>query len=377
MNKHRYCCQNAAQNFFDHIIPVPDDFHVNPKCLHGLNRNEFINGLKALTEIIQAMYIDMIQNPEEYGLPLVEDIQYEKYNPKAGASWYSAFRLVTTLHNMVQCGELTAEGITVNKKSFTETNKKLKNYSVSNMPMILKKLCGYGFIIQGFNGKSFDKNSETFTIFHADGGFIVPVLYGYMSNVRLYKYALFSLNYFLAIPQDTWSDAWSMSMFAEYLTGEEREFYERFINFLLTTELMVGKSDDYSNISFRREYVMPKGKPILIRFYSDNGKLRICLRLRHMDSYSDYIKTVPERVKQIFRRESNCRLCKEPCENHFTWTFEDTSCTMCGYMFYFEIAEYKPEDVEFYNQIILHEIKAAGQKRKKNPSSIGGNSLSD
>ncbi|MCL2364427.1 MAG: hypothetical protein FWC71_07180 [Defluviitaleaceae bacterium] len=356
MNKHLYCCQNAAQNFLDHIIPVPDDFNVDPKCLHGLDQSEFINGLKAFTEIIQAMYIDMIQNTETYGLPLVEDIQYEKYNPKAGASWYSAFRLVTTLHNMVQCGELTGEGIAVNKKIFAETNKKLKNYSVSNTPMILKKLCDYGFIIQG---------SETFTISHADGGYIIPALYGYMSNVRLYKYALFSLNYFLATPQDTWSDAWSMSMFAEYLAGEEREFYESFNRHLLTTDLVVGKSDDYSNISFRREYVMPKGKPILIRFHSDHGTLRIGLRLRHINSYSDYIETVPERVKQIFRRESNCRLCKEPCENLFTWTFEGITYAVCGYMYYFDIADYKPEDVAFYNQIILREVKAAGQKVKK------------
>ena len=365
MSKYPYCCQNAAQNFFDHIIPVPDDFNVNPECLHGLNRNEFINGLKALTEIIQAMYIDMIQNPKEYGLPLVEDIQYEKYNPKAGASWYSAFRLVTTLHNSVQCGELTDEGITVNKKNFTENNKKLKSYSVSNTPMILKKICDYGFIIQGFNGKSFDKNSDTFTISHADGGYIIPALYGYMSNVQLYKYALFSLNYFLATPQDTWSDEWSMSMFAEYLTGEEREFYESFTEYLLATELVVGKSDDYSNISFRREYMMPKGQPILIRFYSDNGKLRICLRLRHMDSYSDYIETVPERVKQVFRCESNCRFCTEPCGYRCAWTFEGITYTVCGYMFYFDIADYKPEDVEFYNQIIFREIKADGQKSKK------------
>jgi hypothetical protein len=85
--------------------------------------------------------------------------------------------------------------------------------------------------------------------------------------------------------------------------------------------------------------MMPKGQPILIRFYSDNGKLRIGLRLRHMDSYSGYIETVPERVKQIFRCESNCHFCKEPCGYRCSWTLEGITYAVCGYMYYFDIVD--------------------------------------
>ena len=94
MNNHKYCCQNTTQNFLNHIIPVPDNINVNPDFLYGISENDFINGLKILTGTLKNIYSDIIQNPAEYGLPLIEDIEYSPFNPKAAESKNSSHRLI-------------------------------------------------------------------------------------------------------------------------------------------------------------------------------------------------------------------------------------------------------------------------------------------
>jgi len=361
--KHEYCCQNTARNLLDHFIPIPDNFNVNPNCLYGLSKDEFIGGLRTLTEIIQSMYSDMIQNPAEYGLPLVEDIVYEKYNPKAAASGSSPSRLITTLYSIVHCGDFANNEITVNKKLFTE---KLKTHKAANVPMILKKLCDNGFIISGFNGKSFDKNSDTFTFSYADGGDVVPALYGYMLNAAIYKVAILSLNYFLAIPQTEWSADLHTSIFAKYLSGSENDFYVKFNRHIVAQGLHVGNGDDYNIHTYRVEYfINPKDKSRFIACYSEFGQLRVSMRLRNIDRYANYLETLPERVKQVFRKESTCRYCQEPCGQRYAWTFEGVTYTVCGYMYLFDIISYEPEDAEIYKQIIMHEVDAVNNKGKK------------
>ena len=106
MAEHLYCCQNTIQNLHDHIIPVPDDFNVKPDCLSGTRKEDFINGLKELTERIKSVYADMIKNPADYGLPLVEDIEYKPFNPKAAESGNSSFRLIALLYTLAGNSEL-------------------------------------------------------------------------------------------------------------------------------------------------------------------------------------------------------------------------------------------------------------------------------
>ena len=182
MPKHLFCCQNMLQNFHDHIIPVPDDFDINPSIMRGMDKQDFISGLKELTDIIRSIYIDMIQSPAEYGLPMVEDIEYAPFNPKAAASKHSANRLISLLHTLVQCGELCDSSLIVDGAAYSNEAKKLK---ITNNKMILKKICDFGFV--------YDNNVLTYS----DSYGVIPVLYAYMKNVRLTGTPVFSLNYFL------------------------------------------------------------------------------------------------------------------------------------------------------------------------------------
>jgi hypothetical protein len=326
MVKHLYCCQNTAQNDLDHIIPVPDDFKVDPDCLYGISKEEFIEGLKSLTDNIKEIYSDMIQNPEEYGLPLVEDIEYTPFNPKAAESKGSAARLVATLKALVQCGELSDGEIIVNKKLFSELCKS-KDYKVTNSTMILKKLSDFGFFVGCFNGKGLDKNSDIFTFSYIDNKDITHVLYGFMKNKPL-KDPLLSLNYYWAIKQEDRPADNHQMIFAEYLNGEEREFYKRFDEYMESEGFPTGSAADYRYFSI--EYVIDaKNEKRIARCHSDYGKLQIRLQLHKSGSYIEYIEGLPERIKQMFRKESTCRSCRNNCWLPLHRTFEGITYTDC------------------------------------------------
>jgi len=321
---------------------------INPDFLYGLSEDDFIDGLKALTETIKNIYSDIIQNSAEYGLPLIEDIQYSPFNPKAAESKNSSRRLIVLLHSLAQSGELTGSELSVNDKTFSETLKKLKSvYKVANSKMILKKLRDFGFI--------YDNN----ILSYPDSDNIIPTLYGYMKNVSLRHDAAFSLNCFLAardLPVH-------QIVFAEYLSGDEHEFFRLLNEFMASENFVVGNAPDYRDFSFSIEYITDlKTEKRIMRCYSDFGKLRVNLKLHNSGSYAEYIEKMPESVKQIFRKESSCRFCREPCRMRLYRIFEGMAYTDCGYWNGFDIVCYEPDDIKYYKQIILLEIKSAKMK---------------
>ena len=348
MSKHKYCCQNTTQNFLDHIIPVPDDLKVNPDFLCGLCENDFIKGLKALTETFKNIYADIVQNPAEYGLPLVDDIEYSPFNPKAAESKNSSHRLFALLHTLAQSGELAGGEINVNDNNFNATIKKLKSiHKISNSKMIFKKLRDFGFIY------------ENNILSYPDDENMIPVMYGYMKNVALNHNAAFSLNCFLAA-HDVPSH---QAVFTEYLSGGEREFFKLLNEFTANENFVVGDAPDYRAFSFSIEYLVDsKTEKRVMRCYSDFGKLRVNLKLHNSGSYIEQIEKMPENVKQIFRKESTCRFCKESCRMRLHRTFEGIEYTDCGYWNGFDIICYEPSEIEYYKQIILLEVKAAKSK---------------
>ena len=342
MEKHLYCCQNTAQNFYDHIIPVPNDFDANSSCLCGVGKQDFIIGLKALTDIIKSMYADMIQNPSEYGLPLIEDVEYSPFNPKAAESKNSSHRLIVLLHALVQCGELSSDEITVNNRNFSEVCKKLKSkYKITNSKLIFDKLRDFGFVY------------DNFVLSYPDNNDVIPALYSYMKDNALRENPIFSLNYFLVMLEVPTRQ----TIFAGYLSGSEREFFTELNKFMDSEGYVTGSAPDYRN--FAIEYVMDsKSEKRLLRCYSDFGKLRIALKLHNADCYADSIQKMPEKIKQMFRKASGCRFCREPCKMRLTRTFEEIIYADCGYWNGFDILDYNLDYIDYYKKIILLEAKA-------------------
>lgn len=215
--------------------------------------------------------------------------------------------------------------------------------------MIFKKLRDFGFIYEN-NIFSYPDNDN-----------VIPALYGYMKNVTLQKHAIFSLNYNFVMSEMPAQP----KMFSEYLSGNEREFFDLLSEFMASEGFFVGKSDDYSVYSYRLEYtITPKGLNIM-RFYSDSGKLQMHIKFNHSGCYDYYINDIPESVKHIFRRESTCRFCHDGCSAKQARTFEGKEYTDCSYNSFYTVNSFEPGNIEYYKQMILLERKAVKSDTKK------------
>ena len=344
MDKHLYCCQNAIQNFYDHIIPVQDNFSVKDACLCNMSKEDFINGFKELVAIIKSIYADMIQNPKEYGLPMVEDIEYSLFNPKAADSKNSAHRLFALLFTLARNGELKNDEIVVDDNKFKESLKKLKSiYKVANSKIIMQKLHDFGFVYE--NG----------VFSYSDNRNVIPALYGYMKVASVDYPAAHSFNYLLTVRDLPAHHA----VIAEYLSGNERNFFVGMNDFMEANGFAIGDESDYRPFSFSIEYwIDSKNKKRIVRCHTDNGRLCVLLKLHNSDCYDHCTENLPENIKQIFRKESSCRACRESCSYRLFRTFEGVLYTDCGYGNWFPVAVYDSNDIEYYEQILLLEAKA-------------------
>jgi len=354
MSQHKYCCQNTIQNCHDHMIPVPDDFDVNPICLTVMDKQSFISGLKELTAIIKSVYADMIKFPEEYGLPLVEDIDYSPFNPKAAESKNSVRRLIAMLHTLAQCGKLVSGEIHIDDKAFSASCKVLKSKNkISNSKMIFAKLREFGFTYD--NAKfacTADKN-------------VIPALYGYMISTPLHGSPIFSLNYFRAMPETPLRQ----TIFASYLADSDREFFAQLDEFMESQDYVTGTAPDYRDASV--EYVTDaKSEKRIARCYSDYGNLRVMLKLHSSGCYTEALEKMPEQIKQMFRKPSGCKICREPCKMRLIRTFEGIDYTDCGYWNGFDIPNCNPADIGYYKQIIQLEAKAEKTNARRKGTTV-------
>jgi len=347
MTKHPYCCQNSAQNFLSHIIPIPGKFDVSHVCLGGMDEQDFINGLQELTAVVKAIYADAIHQPAEYGLPTVEDIEYDSYNAKAAESRKSSQRLVLLLYALSQGGGMKNSTLHIDSKLLSELCKKLK---ITNSKKILTRFCNHGFVFE----------SDMFS--YPGNNNVIPALCGYMNAAELKQNAFFSLNYFIAAdklpPQQ--------DIFANYLQGSEHEFFIQLSKFL-GESYIIGNAPDYNPLSFALEYwVDDKNKKRLVRCYSHNGELLVRLKLHSSDCYDHFTATLPGHIKQMLRKPESCRHCITNCNAKLVRSFDGASYVDCGYGNFFDIQSYDLADLQYYKQLLLLEVKAekSGARRK-------------
>jgi hypothetical protein len=226
-----------------------------------------------------------------------------------------------------------------------ECKKLPQAYKVTNAETTLKSLKKFGFVYDGLK------------LFHEDKN-IVPALYGYMKNNKLTD-SLFSLNYYLAMDKVNLTEALYPVVFSEYLTGNEKIFFIQLNGLMLKSGFV---REDIPLCDYNYGYVTDNKKQRwLLCCVTDNGKLTIKMKLHYSGEYFAYHETLPERIKQIFRKptdENKCKNC-EKCSNRKLFrTFEGKEYIECGHENRFWIINFEPGDVEHYINIIKNETAA-------------------
>lgn len=114
-----------------------------------------------------------------------------------------------------------------------------------------------------------------------------------------------------------------------------------------------------------------KQQPLVLRFITDDSGLIAELKLNYIDCYTEIIEKMPEHIKELFRSVRHCRrnACDQggqKCGMRRSYTLDEEHYYLCSYKYYFYPDISKPEDAEYYAEIIKAEVNAAKERKKYN-----------
>lgn len=347
---YQYHCQHQAEGFAREIIPVPGNYPLKP----GLPE-DFPMRFAALCELAKGIYLDMAQAPAAYGLMLL-DITSNDHNA-ARDSYRTVHRFVETLLALCVSGEIRDHCLHVDAKQFGVAIKTVPRYG-----LILSKLRDFGIVVSDFDGMLIDRRAQHFTVQTPDFPDMISTikiycgcwdaLKGDRREVKLlsneFHHHLYRFDYKItadmaAIPIEQWvSDDADYSGFTPQMKALALAFYRQSLK--------------YKGIKFDGEYHY-KGKRIAritSTGYAALGdpKYKISVKLKEMDRYMDFIKTLPESMTAPMRR-SNCNHCSfqgataEHCKFRLHWTMDEVRHTGCAHACFF-FDDFNPDRASDY-----------------------------
>ncbi len=373
----KYYCQVKIQEILDHMLPLPDDFEVSDRFLDGLDRKDFILNFKELRDILIAVYKDMQTNPEEYGLICTSlEVQGFGVSQITGKSKGSVSWLMMLFYNLCMAGEISEDVLVINPSLYAE-NTKIKwvgGNKVKSPVQIINKLKDFGFIFEGLQNGKFDKKAETYILSFPENKNIIKVLKSYIMTVigdynspsnatRKLNEGLEKLDYKLLIDPVLIPENQDFLDYLTYLDGDEKNFFEKLHLGLTQNGYSYSTASEYR----MRYYKNDKDKNYTVECQSDNRKLFVGMKLKNMDLYSDYIQSLPEHIKNMFKRTS-CRpgctfqgATDEKCRFRVIWHVDDIEYRKCSFEDVFVPLIYNSDDVDYYVKLLVLDKQQKGK----------------
>jgi hypothetical protein len=337
--KFKYYCQYQAEDYAKSILPVPKNYPLKK----GLSK-DFGQRFTKFCDLAKNIYMDMAKRPESYGLLLVELKSKDFDQIRNG--FYSLRRLPDTIISLFLSGKIKNNRLTVNVETFTKQikqNKGKTTASVSKYELVLSCLLDFGFVISDFNGKSFGKNVNSFTVEFSKDAEMINTINDYVlcwedfnnneTNYKIYHtWEYRQYDYFdykitanhSAIPLQQWvNDDALKYKFTPKLASFSKEFYEYSLK--------------YKDISFNGDYYFKKKRIARINQYGCDGfgrpifKLSVKLLKPNtcMDGIIDCSETIQEKFKKDIEGTCYKKKAGIQCAHMIKWTFNGVSHAGC------------------------------------------------
>jgi hypothetical protein len=349
--KHSYHIQHQAERFARQIIAVPEDYPVR----RGLPE-DYPAHFPQLCALAKSVYLHMAQEPEAYGLPLLETYSGD-YN-LARDSMRAIHRFADTLSAMFLCGSVHDHVLAVHKAAFTANVKAIPKYR-----LILERLQDFGFV---FSGLSVNNGDTEFTVEFPDSPYMIDTINTYCAcwntlkddrkEIKLlpkeFHHHFYRFDYKITaelsqIPLPQW-----IAEEADYLcySPEQKAFSIAFYAYSLR----------YKELKFDGEYYY-KSKRIARIYETEypalgHSKYRFTLKLSNMDHYRGFIEQLPTSLKTPFE-VNNCKYCgfqgstKDFCKYRLHWSLNDHTHTGCIYQcFIFD--DFNLDSIPFYFMLL-------------------------
>ena len=346
VEKYQCHCQHQAESFARAILSVPKDYPLRA----GLP-TDFKEHFSKLCELAKNIYMDMTEQPEAYGLMLV-DIASKDHN-LARDGYRTIHRFVDTLSNLSNSGEVNNHRLIVNLEKFKTACKGGRGFVSGPVPkyeLILSRLVDFGFVISGFEGKPFGKKVESFAVEYPDHPEMIDAIKIYCEcwdslkfdkgTIKIwpkeFHHHYYRFDYKITANREEIPMAQWVSDEADYLgySPEQKTFSLEFYK----------NSLQYRNVNFDGDYIY-KSKRIARMCqvgYIAVGKPDILLsvKIKNMDNYMTDIEGLPDSLKKPLT-EDNCQHCNfqgataDHCKFRLHWTFEDKAHVGCAHMCFF------------------------------------------
>ena len=379
--KYMYHAQYQANEYANSILPVPSDYPLN-QALPNDFRSDFIQ----LVELAKKMYRDMAENPEAYGVMLLDiNVCVDRvYSGPILESHRSIQRLGDVLFILFDIGEESDNELIVDVEALKlalKTNRKdCSTSKVSKYDGIFERLIALGFEIFGYQNGKFSKGIERIRISYPKNPKIVKTLKIYC-NCRLNSQYKDSDKSFYLFDYKFTADISAMSD----LTLIEENIHNN-DNYFKKIYLEIYKClSKYKNIKFDGEDFYYGKKRIGYFRYEDHWRRDVSyitdpeywniivkdknvvpmlnIQITKRDNYTELFNTLPTHTIE-FMKKCNCRDCdafkhlkvNKDCPFHLRWSYDGIDYVSCNFEC-FNIKYPKVEDILIYVDILASEYK--------------------
>lgn len=319
------------------MVKYPDVLPVHSDYITKNTEDGIANAFHVLYDIMQRLYIDMMQEPERMLLPLHGMHEYDYFSNQNRLSREASYQYARLLYIVGITGECNEEqdSLFVSVGKLKEACKKMK---IANVSKKLELLKAYGFQVNGVENGKFTKGLEDIMVYF-------PTCAGVMSLLKLLsdkaqytdRFSDFCrLNYKLLKDGKKRAD---FGNGIDYITDlfkreEERKTAEQIHNELINRGYIFqqcGWNEGPQLRYYKNEADLKKNSNSPFWLTSMDAKFQFYFRIRNIDKVLEFIKTCPESVIQTFLcSDKGCKNRGAGCKSGIQYELLNKTVWRCG-----------------------------------------------
>lgn len=356
----KYYVQVIADNYLKNVIDVPESIKVHERFLHNLDNEDFKEGFLALLSLTKALYSDIANEPEAFGMPLKENIEYNAKNADYTNSNAGFIRVPNLLLAIGVVGSLNADGsLIINGKELLVTAKELK---VTSLPFLLNRFKDYG-LETDFNGKTV-KEGDLFTVTYPDSRGLTTVLKAMATaQVELNKGKLrMPCHYFYMMHNGILENdkvkepKLTIDTVLHTLNPDIKKGAALLHDFIIQTSKQAVRMVFFARNDWSCVYTGIKSKKVIMSFSTEQDKLSVKLNLHNIGKYIGIVANYPENIRESIRYGGwSCGRCNEKCGGGIAFSMdgEQYNKCRCGSFVFNDISA---DSIPYFKELLEQEL---------------------
>jgi hypothetical protein len=330
----QYYVQEIAGNYLKNLPEEAADFKVAPCFLYGADRQDFISGYNALVRLFKSLYTDIAAAPASFGMPLKEMEKSDAKNSAYTGSGQSFARVPHLLFILgAECEVQPDFSLRIEGGKLLAAGKELK---ITGLPVLLKKLADYGFIMEGLN-KSI-KDSDIITLSYPDNRYMLTALKALAEAILILnkgdrkksKGYFYILHTGLLASEKMKKPKLELKHLSRTLDSDKQgiaKALDGIVSASCKPDVRMGglMRNDWSCV-----YTGTASKKVLLSLNVAQDRLAAKLNLQNIGQYIDRVKEYPEKIIDIIKNSGwECSRCHDSCTGPFSFKLEGKEYNRC------------------------------------------------